>query len=225
MATLENWKDRIAEALGLGSLANAWNEVEADWYSFIGSSGNANDGSKALRRMEFGFKGMNYKFLLNPDSYEQSEPARMNITQTKGGAFIEAFGAGIIEITMSGTTGFKNTSEQAESGYLKFKELRDLIKSVYDDVEDGSEINEYLYFYNFTDNEYFITYPDKFELSRSKSQPLLYKYSIHLYCIRRMGDPEPDTSVTIIGNPLGVESTYETTLTGSNPATTTNTGG
>lgn len=191
-------------------------------FDFMGTSGNMNTSTKTLKRMEFEFKGQSYRFLLNPETYEQSEPGKMTITQTKGGAFVEAFGAGIIEITISGTTGFKNRTQQAESGYKKFKELRNLIKSVYDDVEDGREIKDLLKFYNYTDNEYYMTYPDKFELSRSKSQPLLYKYTIHLYVIRRIGDPEPDTSTTIIGNPLGVEPTYDTTVQAADDDTTTN---
>lgn len=191
-------------------------------FDFMGTSGNMNTSTKTLKRMEFEFKGQSYRFLLNPETYEQSEPGKMTITQTKGGAFVEAFGAGIIEITISGTTGFKNRTQQAESGYQKFKELRNLIKSVYDDVEDGREIKDLLKFYNYTDNEYYMTYPDKFELSRSKSQPLLYKYTIHLYVIRRIGDPEPDTSTTIIGNPLGVEPTYSTTVEAADGDTSTN---
>lgn len=193
-------------------------------FDFMGTSGNMNTSTKTLKRMEFEFKGQSYRFLLNPETYEQSEPGKMTITQTKGGAFVEAFGAGIIEITISGTTGFKNRTQQAESGYQKFKELRNLIKSVYDDVEDGREIKDLLKFYNYTDNEYYLTYPDKFELSRSKSQPLLYKYNIHMYVIRRIGDPEPDTSTTVIGNPLGVEPTYDTTVQAADKDTTTNPG-
>lgn len=192
------------------------------WFNFNGESGNANTATKTLKRIEFAFKDSAYRFILNPETYEQSEPGRVNITSTKAGAFIETFGAGIIEITISGTTGFKNSTQRAESGYEKFKELRNIIKSVYQDVVDGSEVKDYLNFYNFTDNEYYVTYPEKFELSRSKSQPLLYKYNIHLYVIRGIGDPEPDTSVTVMGNPMGVESTYEVTLEASDVETTTN---
>lgn len=175
--------------------------------NFNAVSGNKNSSSKNLKRMEFIFKGKNYKFLLNPESYSQQENGRVTVTQTKGGAFLEAFGAGIIEIQISGTTGYKNGSNNAESGYTKFKELRDLIKSVYNNVKDGSEIKYLLEFYNYTDNEYYYTYPDKFKLMRSKQNPLLYKYDIHLYCIRRIGEPAPNTSVVTIGNPIKAEDT------------------
>ena len=177
--------------------------------NFNAASGNRNTGSKTLKRMEFTFKGKSYKFTLNPDTYTQTEDGRVTVTQTKGGAFVEVFGAAIAEITISGTTGFKNGTGNAEDGYKKFKELRDLIKKVYSNITDGRQItdDDLLWFYNYTDNEYYKTIPDKFELSRSKSQPTLYKYDIHMYCIRRIGQSAPSTEVDTIGNPIIVEKT------------------
>lgn len=191
-------------------------------YNFNAVSGNKNLDSKTLKRFEFEFAGKVFKFLLNPDTYEQTETNRMNVTHTKTGAYIETFGANIPEISISGTTGLKNNTSDPESGYNKLKELRDLIKSVYDDVVDGQEITEFLNFYNFTDNEYYVTYPDKFVLSRSKSQPLLYKYSIHLYCVRRIGEPSKNVTTTDVLNPLRVESTVTSTLDYTNERISTN---
>lgn len=189
---------------------------------FNGVSGNNTSSSKPLKRMEFEFNGKSYKFALNPDTYSQQENGVVTTTKTKGGAFLEAFGPDIPEIDISGITGFKNGTNDPDSGYRKFKELRDLIKSVYDNVTDGSQITKFLNYYNYTDNEYYVTYPSKFELSRSKSQPLLYKYSIHLYCIRRIGEAAPDTSITTIGNPIGIEQTTDITLRDSSTVNTSN---
>lgn len=193
-------------------------------YNFNGTSGNQNKGNKILKRIEFEFKNTSYKFAVNPESYSQSEPGRVTVTQTKGGAFVEFFGSALVEITLTGTTGFKNGGSDAESGYKKFKALRDIIKSVYDNITDGSEISDsdLLKFYNFTDNEYYYTVPDKFELSRSKSQPMLYKYNIHLYAIRRLGESAPSNSTGIIGNPIGVESTAARTVSDSRASNSTN---
>ena len=176
-------------------------------YRFDATSGNKNVSTKTLKRIEFEFKGSTFKFLLNPDTYEQTETNRMNITHTKVGAYVEAFGANIVEISLSGMTGLKNNSSDPESGYRQFKALRDLIKSVYDNVVDGQEITDFLNFYNFTDNEYYVTYPDKFVLSRSKNQPLLYKYTIHLYCLRRIGEKPKEVKVINVANPMKVENT------------------
>lgn len=174
---------------------------------FNAASGNKNSGGKTLKRIELKFKGKSFKFSINPENYTQQENGRVSVTQTKGGAYLEAFGAAIVEIQLSGTTGYKNGTNDSESGYKKFKELRDMIKSTYDSVKDGTEIKDYLEFYNYTDNEYYYTYPDKFKLLRNKQNPLLYKYEIHLYCIRRIGEPAPNTSVVTIGNPIKVENT------------------
>jgi len=192
-------------------------------YNFNAASGNMNSSSKSLKRMEFEFNGGIFKFTLNPETYNQSEPGKLNITQTKAGAFLEAFGAGIVEISFSGTTGYKGTTTDKENGYKQFKKLRDMIRLVYSSVQDGKEITKFLNFYNFTDNEYYVTYPDKFELSKSKSQPFLYKYDIHLYCIRRIGESAVSSNtVSVVGNPIGVEKTYSTTLADSKSGTTTN---
>lgn len=175
------------------------------------TSGNATTGSATLKRIQFKFKDTTYRFILNPESYTQSENGKTRVTKTKGGAFVETFGADIPEIEFSGTTGFKNGTGNPDSGFSKFKELRDLIKTVYENVNDGSPITdeELLWFYNYTDAEYWKTIPDRFELSRNKAQPLLYHYSIHLYCIRKIGEAEPSTEVKTIGSPLGVQDTTE----------------
>lgn len=177
--------------------------------NFNAKSGNQNTSKKTLKRMEFVFKDLSYKFTLNPESYSQTENGRVTVTQTKGGAFVELFGKAIAEITISGTTGFKNGTNDADNGYKKFKALRDLIKKTYDNITDGKQVTDrdLLWLYNYTDNEYYKTVADKFELLRNKSQPTLYKYDIHLYIIRRIGESAPSTEVETIGNPTKVENT------------------
>lgn len=186
----------------------------------MGASGNKDRANTTLKRIELTFQGFVCKFLVNPENYTQSEPAKMSITQTKNGAFMEAFGAGIVEITFSGTTGFKSGTGDPDMGYQKIKQLRDTIKNVYDNVIDGQEIKDFLSFYNFTDNEYYETYPDKIELSRNKSQPLLYRYNIHLYCIRKIGQPGQVDQVEI--SEFRIPNTYQQTLKSANATTTTN---
>ena len=189
-------------------------------YNFNATSGNKNSSSKSLKRIEFEFKGSTFKFLLNPEAYEQTEANRMNITHTKLGAYVEAFGSSIVEISISGTTGWKNNTSDTESGYNQFKTLRDLIKSAYDNVLDGQEITEFLNFYNFTDNEYYVTYPDKFVLSRSKSQPLLYKYSIHLYCLRRIGEKPKEVKTITVIDLTEIENTVTSTVNAAGETST-----
>lgn len=149
------------------------------------------DGKNRLKRIEFVFNGKSYKFALNPEEYTQSEPNRVTVTQTKSGAWLDEFGAGVPTITIRGTTGLKNGSKDATKGYAKFKELRDMIRSVYSRVTPGMDIpsNKEMKFYNYTDGDYWIVTPSVFEINRSVSRSLLYIYNIQLIGQRKISEP------------------------------------
>lgn len=158
--------------------------------------GNAqSDGKNQIKRVEFVFQGTSYKFLLNPEEYTQLEPNRVNATQTKAGAWIDDFGGGIASIQMKGTTGFKRNGDPT-TGFEKFKELRDTIRSFYSKVPPGTEItsaNE-LVFYNYTDGDHWIVTPKTFQLMRSIARPTLYVYDIQLICERPASMPSAVSS-------------------------------
>lgn len=165
-------------------------------------SGNAFSG-RNLKRMELSYGEVSIKFAVNPEDYTQKEPNKSTITQTKGGAWIDAWGAGITEITIKGITGVKGSGgSDIDTGYNRWKELRNLFRHVYNAITDGEEVNRLIKFYNFTDNEFFYCYPTQagIELYRSKSRPHVYQYTINLWAVRRIGEPE--TSSGVIGNPL-----------------------
>jgi len=183
------------------------------------------DGIHRLRRMEFEFMGQTYKFALNPEEYRQSEPSRITVTQTKGGAFADDFGAGVPSIYFKGTTGFRNTEmrnylndtgdgsnnqqrfleglvrqgslwaqqelEKTLTGFLKFKELRDLIRRYYTKAPPGAIITPdlELVYHNYTDDEHWVVTPKTFDLMRSVSRPLMYLYEVQLVCMRRADEP------------------------------------
>jgi len=157
------------------------------------------DGKNVLKRMEFEFQGKSYKFNINPEEYSQDEPIRSTITQTKAGAWVDDFGAGLVNIFMKGTTGFAN-------GYEKLKELRGLLRTYNDSKVPGKPVVDELIFHNYTDEESWIVHPDPtgFKLFRSKSNPLLYMYEIRLVCLRNAAEPAGDKSDQGgVGNPLG----------------------
>jgi len=149
------------------------------------------DGKNKLKRIEFVFNGKSYKFILNPEEYQQTEPNRASVTQTKAGAWIDEFGAGVPTIQFKGTTGFKNGTSDPTKGFRKFKELRDTIRRVYNRVPPGSVVpsSKELLFYNYTDGEYWVVTPTTFELMRSIARPTLYSYNVHLICQRRISNP------------------------------------
>jgi hypothetical protein len=178
--------------------------------------------------------GKAYKFVLNPEEYKQSEPSRVTVTQTKTGAWVDDFGAGIQTIMFNGTTGFRspemraylnngtetnnnqqryledilrndsgqytpgsrrwaiNQLESTLTGFLKFKELRDLVRKYYNKMPSGRTLtaDKELIFHNYTDEEHWVVVPVTFELMRSVSRPLLYQYNIQLLCIRSADTPQ-----------------------------------
>lgn len=160
------------------------------------------DGKNKLKRMQFEFDGKVYQFNLNPEEYTQDEPSRSTITHTKGGAWIDDFGAGLVTIYMAGTTGMSN-------GFEKFKELRGLIRNYYNSITPGHTVTKELIFHNFTDEESWVVHPDPsgFRLLRSKSNPLLYRYEIRLVCLRPYQIPasQSKTNTQIGKNPYGSE--------------------
>ena len=179
-------------------------------------------GKRPLKRMEFVYGNIDITLAVNPEEYTQVEPAKVTLTQTKGGAWIDSWGAGIVEITIKGITGVKGHTNSIDVGYQRFVQLRDLFRKVYSDVKDGEAIgdNKLIKFYNHTDNEFFYCYPkpNGIELYRSKSRPHIYQYSISMYAIKKIGQAKK--SVVIIGNPrksisesTGKVSTTKSTIT------------
>lgn len=192
------------------------------------SSNSQSDGVKILKRMEFEFMGRSFVFNLNPEEYLQSEPNRISVIQTKGGAWADDFGAGIPKITFKGTTGFKSKTlttnqhnfltsliaggggneiwakdefEREMVGFYKFKELRDLIREYMDKLTPGDIVttDKELIFHNYTDGEHWIVIPEAFELLRSISRPLLYSYNISLICQRPANEPDVTADYGNIG--------------------------
>lgn len=174
-------------------------------------NGNAN-GTRQLARMEMEFKGQSYKFTLNPEVYELKISNKLNLQYTKVGAFIDAYGEGIKELSIIGTTGFKGNKKDANEGYNKFVEFKKLIERSINDIKFGEEVKEFLKFYNHTDGEAYVCVPIRMGISRNVNQPLLYKYDLSLYAIRRVGDPTPKADIQVIGNPLGTPSTKNETI-------------
>lgn len=167
-------------------------------------------GNRKLQRMVLSFNGKVFRFAVNPEDYTQSEPNKATITQTKGGAWIDAWGSGIREITIKGNTGMYGDTRSSggnvrmgdpDVGFKRWKELQEIFHSVYESVTDGEEVQP-MDFWNLTDAEAFKVYPasNGLELYRSKSKPFLYQYTMHLWVVRRMGETDPLPA--IIGNPV-----------------------
>lgn len=173
-------------------------------------SGNATTG-RPLKRMELVYGNTAVKFAVNPEDYTQKEPNKVTLTHTKGGAWIDAWGAGVTEITIKGITGVRGGTTDIDTGYTRWLAIRDLFRQLYAAVTDGEEIKEYIKLYNYTDGEYWYCYPQQngLELSRSASKPHLYQYTMSLWGLSRIGETAQPTGV--IGNPYKVQSGADST--------------
>lgn len=174
-------------------------------------NGNAYDGINRLKRMELEYKNQSYVFDLNPETYDLKIPNRVNVHYTKVGAVVDLFGSGLKELNIVGTTGYKGTGKDPAHGYQKFLSLKKTMLTVMDDIRDGRPVKDFLNFYNHTDGEAYVTIPIRLNISRNVNQPLIYKYDIQLYVLRRVGDAVESPEIQVIGNPL--ESPKTVTIT------------
>ena len=175
-------------------------------------NGNAYDGVSQIKRMEMAFKNKSYVFDLNPEVYDFKIPNRVNVHYTKAGSIVDLFGSGLKELNIVGTTGYKGTTNDKNHGYTKFLELKRTMEGVMDDIKDGRPVKDFLLFYNHTDFDAYVTVPIRLNISRNVNQPLIYKYDIQLYVLRRVGDPVGSPTLQVVGNPLGSPNTVSQTV-------------
>lgn len=124
-----------------------------------------------------------HTLLVNPEDMSQSEPARVNVMQTLGGAYVDDFGAGLTQVTISGTTGYKaqfNTDFEYLDGYHEFVNFR---KDIYRDFITTNDPKMTMTWYNWEDEEYYNIQPLSFRLQRNARQPLLYRYEFQFICL------------------------------------------
>lgn len=187
------------------------------------ASGNAN-GHRVIRRMELAFKDIAVKFQVNPEDYQQKEPGKSTLTHTKGGAWIDTWGAGVAEFQIRGITG----AHKDDVGFNRWLELRDCIRALYASVTDGETIRDYLRLYNYTDGEFWYCWPmpDGFELTRSSTKPLIYQYTIQLWGLSRIGETVKMMGQRRYDEPIGpmpqtTSGGTKTTVSGGETYTTT----
>jgi hypothetical protein len=124
-----------------------------------------------------------HTLLVNPEDISQNEPTRMSVTQTLGGAYVVDFGQGLIEVSISGTTGYKaryNSEGEYVDGFEEFINFRE---NIYRDFIQNSDNGMEMFWYNWEDDEYYQIQPKSFRLMRNKQAPLLYRYEFQFICL------------------------------------------
>ena len=127
---------------------------------------------------------------VNPEDFSQTEPARITITQTKGGAFVDHFGQGLKQISMKGVTGYRyrDVGGTPVSGHDHFLAFRSMIRTWEDMAKLEGPDKHKMFFYNWADNEFYEIAVTNFTLQRSNSRPLLYQYTLTFTCLKKIGD-------------------------------------
>lgn len=148
-----------------------------------------------------------FEFGLKPEELTYSEPSRLNVQQTLGGAWADSFDRGVGMITISGTTGWRGTALQ--SGEEMFFGLRSTVFQGWHDaradlIQQGADPNTVqLYMTDSLDDFAVIVAPRAFTLHRSRTSPLLMRYNIQLAVLSDADAPLvlEDPIVVALSNP------------------------
>ena len=132
---------------------------------------------------------------IRPEELTRTEPSRMMVQQTLGGAAVDNFGPGITQISISGHTGWKPGIGSADDGMERFKKLNNSVfKNWHKRREDLIALGQdpdgvRLILTDALDDFVYIVAPMNFTLKRSKSRPLLMQFNITLLALGDSADP------------------------------------
>lgn len=152
-----------------------------------------------------------FKLQIPPQELNQSEIFAINVTPTFRGVIVEHQGSVLKDITISGTTGIspnrkeggaisnsgKPVLSSGRSGYEEFHNLRSYFRAYVEEKRlDSGDLGELrLIFDNFKDHEHIYVEPQKFDLKRSSTRPMMYNYNIVMKGIGNADAVDPDTNI------------------------------
>ena len=135
---------------------------------------------------------------IRPEDLSRQEPSRLSVQQTLGGAWADSFGAGLPQISISGTTGWHRMygsgrevpgQQDHADGQMRFQQLRDAVFARWHDsralaVASGLDPNGVkLIFADGLHGTTHLVAPVSFTLRRSRSRPLLTQYQIAMVAL------------------------------------------
>lgn len=140
-----------------------------------------------------------YYFDLRPEELTYTHPTRATVVQTLGGAWVDDFGEGIVDIAMSGHTGWRANSvplpikAMPGDGMAKAFSLRKLCFEDFHQLrmaaaQDGIDPDEavQMYFVDTLNKAFFKVYPVSLQIRKHKSRPLLYQYQLRMTGLAKM---------------------------------------
>ncbi|HEY0205068.1 MAG TPA: hypothetical protein VGC15_13075 [Acetobacteraceae bacterium] len=148
--------------------------------------------SQRYRQIGFyltGGAGLPVKFdlAIRPEDLTVTEPSRLVVQQTLGGAWCDSYDRGLVSIALSGTLGWRGSF--LLSGEDAFAQLRQTVLVEWhqrrqDAIDAGTDPSDVtLTFIDTLDDVTYVVAPQQFVLRRSKSSPLLMRYQIRLLAV------------------------------------------
>ena len=133
-------------------------------------------------------------FWVRPEDLTRSDPSRLTVQQTLGGAWADSFGPGVPQISISGTTGWR-TDVSGSDGIARWLALKEMCFDGWHARRaaaiaaglDPNGVN--LIFADALDEFAAIVAPVNCTLRRSRSRPLLIQYQMTLIVVGDASDP------------------------------------
>lgn len=130
-----------------------------------------------------------YLFYPRPEDLRYTHPSRGTVIQTFDGGFVDDFGEGLTDISVSGHTGWNG---DLLPGELKYYALRDLVVIGYHNLRAakaaaGLPIDSVkMHWVDTLNLMVYEVYPVSFTGLRNRQNPLLYKFTMRLTGINRV---------------------------------------
>lgn len=157
-----------------------------------------------------------HELIVRPESLTRVEPQRVMVHNTLGGAYIDAFGRGVGQVILEGTTGWRGAE-------VAFHSLRETI-GAWDALRQSrlsmalSPDDVELVLSDALDEFALVVVPQEFTLNRTKApNPLLFRYRIRMAVARDLADPGPmdlDAILKALTDALGRAAAALGSLTG-----------
>jgi hypothetical protein len=135
-----------------------------------------------------------HKMLIRPEELSLTDPSRLTVQQTLGGAWADNFGTGIQSITIAGNTGWQLNELDSQEISLGVTRFDDLYETAYlawhrfreEAINAGKDpATVKLIFFDELDEICAEVAPVSFILRRHKTRPLLQMYTIQLTVLNR----------------------------------------
>jgi hypothetical protein len=147
--------------------------------------------SGASMSLPFGM-AWGYIFFLRPEEVAYTHPTRATVIQTLGGAWVDDFGEGLTEITLSGHTGWRPGETIPIGGEEAFLLLRKGCFELYHNLRmeasrrgrDPDTVQ--MLFVDTLNTAVYVVYPTSLGTRKHRSRPLLFQYQLKLIGLNRL---------------------------------------